>query len=319
MLIIDNKEIDTPIEDIVLKLRDTLHSKYIYLLEKCEVQGDNLRVTCPMHKGGQERTPSCDILLKDKIHKGKIVVAGTVNCFGCGYKTNLVKFIADCFDTSYLKAKEWLLNNFEYSIVKNNRVIEDLDDDIEVKTAVDLPEVSIEELKKYEYIHPYMFERNLNDYIINKFEIGYDPKTDCLTFPVYIDGICRYVFRRHTKYKMFRMPKMEEKPIYGLDYITSKEIVVCESILDCLVAWKYGKQAIALLGTGSEDNYKILNSLNIRSYILMFDNDEAGRIGAYKFKKNVTNGLITDIIMPKGKDVNDLTEEEFNSLLENSI
>lgn len=322
MLIIDNKQIDTPIEDIVLALRDELHANRIYLLENYEILTDNIRVNCPIHPSkhtgeiGRERTPSCDILLKSK---GENIPAGTVKCFGCGYRTNLIKFVADCFDTSYIKAKEWLLSNFEHSIIVNSRDVPNIDINQKEEKEIELPEISMEELKKYEYIHPYMFKRGLTDYIINKFEVGFDPETNCITFPVYVDGVSRIIVRRHVKYKYFNMPKMDKKPIYGLDYIRGKEVIVCESILDCLTAWKYGREAIALLGTGSDENYKDLNKLGIRSYILMLDNDTAGRNGVKRFKDNVTNALITDIIMPKGKDVNDLTEEEFNYLLDNAI
>jgi DNA primase len=48
----------------------------------------------------------------------------------------------------------------------------------------------------------------------------------------------------------------------------------------------------------------------------MFDGDEAGRKGAERFKKNIRNDVIvTDILMPNGMDVNDLTYEQFMYLL----
>ena len=47
----------------------------------------------------------------------------------------------------------------------------------------------------------------------------------------------------------------------------------------------------------------------------MFDGDSAGRKGADRFKKNVKGKLLTDIHLPEGKDVNDLSKEEFLDLL----
>lgn len=50
----------------------------------------------------------------------------------------------------------------------------------------------------------------------------------------------------------------------------------------------------------------------------MYDGDLAGRRGAEKFKQKVKNSFITDIILNPGMDVNDLSEEEFNKLLNNN-
>ena len=48
----------------------------------------------------------------------------------------------------------------------------------------------------------------------------------------------------------------------------------------------------------------------------MFDGDEAGDKGIEKFIKNIRKDVIINIIkLPRGKDVNDLTKDEFNVLL----
>ena len=85
-----------------------------------------------------------------------------------------------------------------------------------------------------------MFQRKLTDEVIEKFDVGYDPETDALTFPVYVNGNCLFVAKRKVKYKQFLMPKIEPKPIYGLDYITENEVVVCESVIDALYVTSLG-------------------------------------------------------------------------------
>lgn len=314
-IIIDNKVIETPVRNILNMLQQQLYAQHINKLRNIEYKITNARITCPIHKNGNENKPSCDILLVDK---GDIP-AGTVHCFSCGYKANIVKFIADCLNISYRAAKEWLLSFSDYSYVSD---IRDINTDIFNNNDNDnvyskLPGVTIDELKQYDYIHKYMFERKLNMDIINKFEVGYDPKTDSLTFPVYVNGKCLFVAKRRVSYKRFDMPEIYPKPIYGMCYIDSNEVIVCESVINCLTCWSYGYQAIALFGTGSTWQLNQLNNSDIRHFILMFDGDEAGRKGADRFKLNVKNSLITDIKMPDGKDVNDLSKEEFNKLLNN--
>ena len=57
----------------------------------------------------------------------------------------------------------------------------------------------------------------------------------------------------------------------------------------------------------------------IRNYILVFDGDEAGQRGAIRFRKNMPDDVfITEVHLPAGKDVNDLSKEEFEQCLNSS-
>ncbi len=317
MCSVDGYRIDTSIKVILDKIKDEMRNSHTNGLDAIvDMHDNNVRVTCPFHKNGQERTPSCDILLEKK---GKLP-KGTVHCFGCGYRANLIKFVADCLHLNYREAKEWLLSNTQTTFVATARDVDMLDDNEEDKEpAPVVKEVPVAELRKYDYIHDYMFERKLTYDIIHKFEVGYDPATFSLTFPVYYNGVCEMVVRRYIGRKGFHMPKVDVKPIFGLDYIdTQKDVIVCESIIDALTCWVYGRQAIALLGTGSTHNYELLNKLNIRSYTLMLDGDDGGRKGVKRFKENILHALIYTVDLPDGKDVNDLTLEEFNYYCDNS-
>jgi DNA primase len=312
MLIVDNKVIETPIKTIVDLLRQQLFLLHIDKLNTIEVKQNNIRCTCPIHKGGQERTPSCSILLEDKLD----TPAGTVHCFGCGYRASLVKFISDCLGIPFREAKEWLLGVSEYSLVENTRNLElDLQSPI-LPSNDNWQEVSLDELKGYDYVHPYMHQRKLTDDIIYKFEVGYDPKLDAITFPVYVDGVCRLVCKRRVKFKRFDMPVINPKPIYGLDYLTDNEVIVCESIINALTCWSYGRQAVALFGTGSDWQIEQLNKIPQRHIVLALDGDEAGRKGTARLLKGLKDKIVTVLKIPNGKDINDLTKEEFDNLEE---
>ena len=67
------------------------------------------------------------------------------------------------------------------------------------------------------------------------------------------------------------------------------------------------------MGTGCKHQYEILNKVGIRSYILALDPDGAGRQGTLRFIKSIKNCMISIKDLPDGKDVNDLTKEEFFS------
>lgn len=313
-LIVNEKLIETPIPELLISLQNELALKHSHRLQYIDYKQQNARITCPFHADGKERTPSCEILIEDK----EDTKAGTVYCFGCGYKASFLKFVADCLDISYRNAANWILDNSTYSLLDTYRDIKLIDIDELFGKKPEVKTVSEEELASYRYYHPYMTQRKLTDEVIQKFDVGYDKELDALTFPVYVKGKCLFVAKRRVSFKRFDMPTMKNKPIYGLDYVKGKTVIVCESIINALTCYAYGREAIALFGTGSDNNYKELANTDIRHFILMFDGDNAGRAGAERFKKHIHNAFVTDIIMPQGKDVNDLTKEEFDKLLEQS-
>lgn len=314
MIKVDNIYINAEIIDILTLLKTHLSLMGINLLNQIKPGRDNIQVTCPNHSNGQERKPSCGIRTTDG--DGKEV--GQIHCFTCGYTASLPVFISNCFgrydNGNY--GKKWLLKHFtgvdgisdrkldlnlsRYDFNKNHHTY-----------------VSEEELESYRYIHPYMYKRGLTDEIIEKYDIGYDKNTDCITMPIRDkNGNTLFFCRRSVKTKFFNYPSGVEKPIYGIYELPKycKEIVVCESVFNALTCVKYGKPAISLLGTGNSIQYQQIKELPVRRILLGFDGDEAGDNAAIRFKKNVTNKIVHQYEIPRGKDINDLTKEEFDNL-----
>ena len=88
-------------------------------------------------------------------------------------------------------------------------------------------------------------------------------------------------------------------------------LMVIPSVEYC--SWGY--PAIALMGTGSKTQYEILKRSGISSFCLALDGDSAGRKGVRRFIDNMPNDrLISVVILPEFKDVNDLSRDEFLSL-----
>lgn len=346
---INDVEFNVELRDVLDELQTQLHANGIPLINKIKDVGSDIMITCPYHKDGQERRPSAGLRKSD----------GTFHCLACGEIHSLPEVISYCFGKNDIVGAwgwTWLLKNFATIEVKERKDV-DLDyyrnisriKDIRkisekavrtVDGTVDGRYVSEEELDKYRYIHPYMYERKLTDKIIELFDIGYDSETDCLTFPVRDeDGNTLFVARRSVKTKFFNYPADVEKPLYGIyEYEsvrtqalrnllmmqatpamlnTLDEVIVCESMLDALTAWVYGKPAVALNGLGSELQFKQLRELSARKLILATDNDVAGMKARKRIRANVKNKLITEYIFPENrKDLNELTKEEFDNLQE---
>ena len=82
----------------------------------------------------------------------------------------------------------------------------------------------------------------------------------------------------------------------------------------------WGYDSVGLFGTGSAHQYQVLKESGLRKFVLCFDGDEAGRKGASRFIKNMSDifPLVQVVQVPNGKDINDLTTEEFDELYEDA-
>lgn len=310
---LNNVQFNADLYDILVELRSQLNANNIYLLDKLKDVGEDIMVTCPYHANGQERKPSAGVRKTD----------GKFHCFACGETHDLHELITYCFGHNDVLGKfgwNWLLKNFaSVSIKERKHVYLDIKrrngHSIINNSTDNIPSISYvveEELDKYRWYHPYWKKRGItNEYIIELFDLGYDEKTNCITFPNRdIKGNCLFIARRSVRTKYFNYPKDVEKPLYGLYELYQieqfpKEIIVCESMLDALSFWEIGKYAVALNGTGTVLQYKQLRELPCRKLILATDMDSAGIKARKKLRENITNKLITEYIFPKGiKDAN---------------
>lgn len=305
-----------------------------------KVTGDWHTLHCPFHKDGQERKPSCGVLLRDQYRAKQRWVAGTFHCFTCGTVKTFregVKYILD----EYCKepnVRVEILNmldveeaeSFESLVPKD--MMESLTDKYAVSQIQQLLQpskqfVSEEELASYRFTCEYMYTRKLTDPIIEEYDVGVDMNwvppgrkkaVPCLTFPVRdLQGRTLFIYRRSIEGKLFNAPEGTEKPVYGIDRVPSgcKSLLICESIINCLTARVYGYHAVALLGTGNSLQMQQLRECGVREFVICMDGDEAGRKATNKLKRALSkNAIIWTINMPDGKDVNDCTEEEFNQL-----
>lgn len=337
-MIINDIMINASCEDILDELQKQLIINQVPLLQKMKDSGDNIMVQCPYHGNGQERKPSAGIRKSD----------GVLHCFACGATHTLPEMISYCLghteDVFGKQGFKWIMKNFATVQVEDRK---DVEIDMERNHTTNknsllgsssdnkLNRISEEELDSYRYYHQYWKKRGITDEdIIELFDLGYDVKTDCITFPVRdINGNCLFVARRNVKTKWFNYPAGAEKPLYGLyeinvnikhrsellksEYVNPLEIFVCESMIDCILLCQAGYWAVALNGLGNELQFKQLRELPTRKLILATDNDTAGQNARERIRKNITNKLITEIMFPTNrKDIGECTQEEIKNIHE---
>ena len=337
---INDVEFSVNINEIITELVAQLRANKIQYIQKTIDTPRNLQICCPYHKDGMERRPSAGIKKSD----------GTFHCMACGEVHSLPEMISHCFgkNDGGLFGWTWLLKNFASVEIENRKSIE-LDYERKPKAVKKQEYVTEEELDKYRYYHDYWTKRKItNNALIELFDLGYDKETDCITMPNRdINGNCVFVARRSTKTKYFNYPKDVKKPVYGLyeikkicspqddidvylgdkliqefrtNHMTAipNEIIICESMIDALTCFEYGKIACALNGLGTEYQFDILRNFPCRKYIIATDMDARGLDARENIKRALKGKIITEYKwdLNVAKDINDMSKEYFDSLVE---
>lgn len=330
MIQVNNNYITEDTQNILIELRRQLYLKGIKRFAKIIVSGDNIQTNCPFHHDGQERKPSFGILSKQKGNED----AGTCHCFACGWTGSFAEMISNVFgyDDLGLYGGKWLVRNFLTVQIENRpdilegfngRNSSTVNRNGNIFTSHD-KFISDVELDKYRNYHPYMWKRKMTPEVVEIFDIGYDKDTNCITFPVRDEyGNCVFVARRSVVSKFFNYPQNAEKPVYGLYELSMQipypeEVIICESMIDAITCWVYGKYAVALNGLGNDLQFKQLRHMPNRKFILATDMDKAGQKARIRLKGQLDNKLVSEYTwdIKMAKDINDMTKEQFLNLKE---
>ena len=323
MININGMEIDTTYQQLLIGLKGSLMRNGIFLLNDIKPTGDNIMITCPVHKDGRERKPSCGVSIVPKYQGNKIIEPGTVHCFTCGYTAPLTSFISECFGykDGGVFGNKWIKAQYNTGLTVKTRKVQ-LNLSRRRITQEELPNVPEEVLAGYRYTVGYMYNRGLTDDIIEQFDIGYDRKDDCITIPVpNLKGEVKWLQRRSIIGKTYYIPSGINKTDYLLGAsevlrlkLYRQPVYIVESPFNMLTLWKLGHAAICLFGTGGGNQYDMLNKLPIRHYIIALDPDEAGKKGSRKLLHNLgKTKLLSKVNYLDSRDINDL-DSEFDTL-----
>lgn len=322
--------------DVLAELKAQLAMSGVELFRHIRMGPNNIQFSCPVHGGGQERRPSCGVSTVAAKKGDKVIPAGTVHCFTCGYTATLEEMISKCFgkEDDGAAGRAWLTKNFlTVSVQDRGNIALDMQRTAAPQREKYVPEATLDALR---YYHPYMYKRKLTDSVIEMFDVGYDNHFElkdtfgkvkrvlqCITFPVRdLTGGTLFIARRSVTDKFFHYPEGVDKPVYGIYELQqyaphAEEVIICESIINALTCWAYGKYAVALNGTGTQLQYEQLARIPCRKFITALDPDEAGQKATAKLYRALSGKkLLSSYNIPVGKDVNDLELQEFLDLQE---
>lgn len=334
MITIWNTPIAASVDQILKDLKRELYAER--LLTEQNNTGSDVMVTCPFHKGGHERKPSCGVSLREKKTPEKTYEAGTVHCYTCGYTADFPTFLKDLLGLdSAMDGFKWLVGRYNYSTNDREEISFDFYRGAEEKAAA-MDEAQVEEyhrnLMESDRAKQYLRGREIIPDVMELFSLGYDPADDVVLFPVYSrSGEVLFFKSRSLVGKRFFNAKDVDKTsaVYGL-YQTLQagipadtEIWLVESEIDALSLVSRGILAWAFMGSDiSDKQIKEMLKTPYRRFVIATDNDNAGRKGAR---------MIKDKLIPYGfrfynlrwltekKDINELIQsygDEFMDYLQ---
>lgn len=332
MIEVNGLIIEATPQEVLNELKSQLERNGEFLFKKIKPARDNIQFSCPFHAGGQESHPSCGMSTTITMSRGRVVPIGTVHCFTCGYTAELSEFVSNVFgrlDGGFY-GNQWLKKNYSTSqvVIRQPLRLNMSRGQTSEQTVNPIKFVSEEELDSYRYYNPYMWKRGLTEELVEMFDIGYDKEKKCLTFPVHDEnGKVPFLQTRSigTKFHHYEEGVNKTDYLYGVYegmkyYPNASEWVVTESILNALTWWRYGTPitgipAVALMGVGGGEQFRLLRKLSGRSLILALDPDNAGEQAMQKIRRILRRNKVIkrfeypDWMYSEKKDINDIGEQ----------
>lgn len=262
------------------------------LFRDIKLTTDNVMVTCPFHKGGQESKPSFGI----NIH------TLSYHCFTCGESGNFQELIFKLIKYKLNVNVPMIKKGSKLTLLapKKQRMTTEL---LDIGYTIGLTR--------------YLQNRGITAAVCEEYIVGY--RGNEVIFPIRdITGKIIFYVSRDVNDKIYQL-SATVKPVYGLyEYSRNKRpgpVFIVESPINALTLAGWGYNAVALMGTGSNAQIETLRNLSsVKHYVLALDGDEAGYRASQRLKDKLRNKLVSCIIMYTDKDVNDLSEFEFKEL-----
>ena len=171
--------------------------------------GENIIVTCPFHKQGQEAKPSASI----RITTTEKVSEGQFHCFTCSESMMITQVIERLLGDLYDEDEVESLFGLSTLVIKS-KIIQDSTPQITF-TIPEKLSYNDAELERYKFYHAYMKNRRIEEETCTKYSIGYDNYSRCITFPIRdVNRYCIGVGRRSIDSKIYRYPQNMIKPLY---------------------------------------------------------------------------------------------------------
>lgn len=195
------------IEGIKTYVNKKTHKNYFKHIRQLS---DNIQITCPFHKDGQENKPSAAI----RITETENSYPGQFHCFTCGETMSLSNMIKEILDDLYDPQEVEDLFGLEVIVGKAMFFEQEKTITNKIKTESYIDRKIIKAFKQY---HSYYQNRRITKDTVDKYDLGYDEYSKQIIFPIYnIKHKCIGLGRRSIEQKIYKYPLDMKKPLYRI-------------------------------------------------------------------------------------------------------
>lgn len=356
MIQLDGVVILSDVYDMIADLRTELHMQGIQLLNDVNNKSTtkDILVTCPVHKQGQERKPSCGISKLDVIRNGKQYSAGTVHCFTCGYTADFFEFVSYCFGTTDRSfGKRYIIRKYNTMDIAQRP-------DLKLNYERTKPGISPytylndEILDSYKYTSDYLIQRKLDLNTILFYELGLNAHNNTITMPVrdhkgglvFIKqrlinpppGVDKYlnttgVPKQYLLYGFYQLLQLISSINNGTCNNKKLEenykrygVILTEGEFNAIYLMQNGYPAVSLLGRilfedtsrRTIQQKELLLRYGIRKVIPWMDNDAPGLEAQEKIIEQLKKNFMVSVpeyeMFPELNDANDFTPEQLDRM-----
>lgn len=354
MITLDGVVILADIYDMIQGLQFDLHAQGINLISDIKNRDTtkDVLITCPVHKSGQERKPSCGVSKIDVIRNGKQYPSGTVHCFTCGYTADFFEFVSYCFGTTQREfGKRYIIRKYNTMDISQRP---DIKLNCERTKPGVMPYTYIDEsiLDNYRYTSDYLIQRKFDLNTILFYEYGVNKRDNTITMPVrdhkgglvFVKqrllnpppGVDKYlntagVPKQYLLYGFYHVLKLIQSINNGTCSNKKLEenfkrygITLTEGEFNASYLMQCGYPAISLLGRilfedktrKTIQQKELLLRYGIRQLMIWMDNDEPGQDAQKVIKlQTQSNFRISEpdyTLFPSLNDANDHTQEQID-------
>lgn len=277
-------------------------------------ESGGVKIRCPYHANGRERTPSCKVRLTGN-------GIGSFYCFACKEHGNWNK-LANTLGLSGFKRSDQINDVFAFSIPEQSYT----------PRKVANPELEdYIELKRYKSNQLW---RTITPATLALYNVRY-PKhpfynqNDFLFFPVLVNKVqhggiyARRVVNKRTKEAglisyINSKGSWSRVSVFGYDVAKKRKgpLWIVEGPRDCMKITQLGGRAIAIIGSYfGPEKARLVEALDPPCVISATDPDEAGVKARKAIKKLLENIPIYQAKFPEGKDPACMTSKSFAAML----
>ncbi|MFA5238321.1 MAG: toprim domain-containing protein [Phycisphaerae bacterium] len=303
-----------------INIKDLLLS---YGIKGRQYKVDEIFIPCPFHS---EKEPSCSVNTMKAVFR----------CFGCGAAGSIVKLIQQLEGITREEAFQKVLSlagvqeDFEGQVACSQEVNDFISSINNLNGYKKCPVISEDFIKRctQNVDYTYWIERGFSEDTLRFFNVGFVKEgiyAGRFIIPIYDEdgGLVGFSSRNidNSEPRYIHMGNMGKSAVlYNLNNVNDhmeNSMLITEGFVDTWRAWQYGySTVVALMGVDLSRDQQRLLTRNTYSVILGLDNDKAGQEATKKIVDKLKHLMeIRVMLLPEGKDIGDLSEEEFKQAI----